>query len=1189
MPRDGNGRGNPGFLANSGDDGWISSAGKGLATAAIKGVSHIPGIVGDVRDLVAMGTGALQSTPFVGNGRNMLDNIATQVQAARNLPGIGMIPNGEDIAAPILRQTGEYKPESGGARAAMAGIEAITGGVNPVSLARGLARGTVMPALREMTTAPNMLIAGTSGAAGDAVGDATGNPLLGAAAGAGTGALTAVASNTGRAIRNARSDAGRAETADRIVGQIAREAATDPDAARAAMAATAAPRPGADVPGLRLTAAQASNDAGLGGLESRAVDLDGKGGAAQTLSRQVAENRALVDSEAARLATANTDRSPDVDVRGSYGISGDNPKADANVAARQAFTRLENARHADQSAAWKAPELGNTGVWRRRSVEQINDFIDGLGEVRRKQFPADIRALINTLNQPDAPRSMPFKELQDLRSAILEKSRNARNSVDPINTKDLDDAAQRVAEIMTDRSNVMFGDSRGAIPAWERARDLTRRYYEDFPTREMGGKLAKDGKISEGNTIDAILAGGNGPQNLRDLQAISGLDLSPQVGDWAVAQLTRNGTDIVTPQQVANFMADSKMGAVIAQVPGLDMRLRQIAMQAGESAQMAAQRQAAANLYEAVGRGPEQLLRVIERNRRYLGEGTAAGDRAALNALESSARKISRLPGGGPSGTATLDDLADGRILDIVMGKLTGKVAASGAGAVAGKMAGAMSGLQGAEMIAGMAGAAVGATKNTLATAADNLVSKIFYGTTKEDATRLLQRAVGDPELMAALMQKPSPEAVKSFGELAGRALQGAGPGAYQGARTGAQSGINELVVSPPRMAAGGFVADVARQAVQHFDKGGPIRGALAKVADTLFDYSRLNEVPKIAQTPVPRYEPPRGVPGRVQDVIDNKDVRDQMLQTIQQGADIGGAKWYNADPLREEFVRILGSGGEGAFKKYMDMVAATSPRSDVPTNVRNASYYYQRLMNGEGLPAIGDKNPKPYGHLAQKNHQRNAIASAGDGWDPMQNPKPASFAQNLTGNQEPVTVDTHAFRLPSILARDPRFLVSDWETAYRPGSRFDTEAFNPRVKMVTDKQTGELKYDKKGEPKSTMRADIDSGYKRGLITMDEAAGTPAWWDAQPKKTEYGALERYYQGLGRELGLTPAQTQASAWVGGGKITGLASDESKPFLRVFEDRIQKTAKSTGMDPRDVLQSFIRGEIPLHQRGGRVSAR
>jgi hypothetical protein len=334
---------------------------------------------------------------------------------------------------------------------------------------------------------------------------------------------------------------------------------------------------------------------------------------------------------------------------------------------------------------------------------------------------------------------------------------------------------------------------------------------------------------------------------------------------------------------------------------------------------------------------------------------------------------------------------------------------------------------------------------------------------------------------------------------------------------------------------------------------GVPLRGGEiafgAGPTKSLFDYSRLGEVPNVKQFDLPRYIPPRGVPARVMDITQDPAVRDKMLEVISEGQKLGGAKWYNAEPLREAFNAELGSGGDAAFRKYMDMVAATSPRSEVGANARNASYYYGRAMQGEPMPAVGDRNPQPYGHMAQRLHQMNAERVAGAGWDPLNNPKPASFVENLVGNQQPVTIDTHAFRLPGILGQDPRFL----ETAFQVA---------------------------KDAPKQNIQAMVASGE----VPIGEAAGRAAWWQAQPKANEYEAMENYYKSLGHQLGLTPAQAQASAWVGGGKVTGLASDESKPFLRFFEDRVHLTADKTGRTPQQVLKEFIRGKAPLLGLGG-----
>jgi hypothetical protein len=172
------------------------------------------------------------------------------------------------------------------------------------------------------------------------------------------------------------------------------------------------------------------------------------------------------------------------------------------------------------------------------------------------------------------------------------------------------------------------------------------------------------------------------------------------------------------------------------------------------------------------------------------------------------------------------------------------------------------------------------------------------------------------------------------------------------------------------------------------------------------------------------------------------------------------------------------------------------------------------------------------------------------DGWDPSKNPKPRSFVENLSGNQRPVTVDTHATRLPATIARDPRWLA---------------------LSLKTEKDVPPI------SPKGML--------DRGEISMDEALERPAFWDAIPKKTEYGALERLYQDIARKKGMSPAQAQASAWVGGAESTGMQSG-ADPFLKVFEDRVRITAEKTGEPPEAVLRRFIRGEISLYNRGGAV---
>jgi hypothetical protein len=57
------------------------------------------------------------------------------------------------------------------------------------------------------------------------------------------------------------------------------------------------------------------------------------------------------------------------------------------------------------------------------------------------------------------------------------------------------------------------------------------------------------------------------------------------------------------------------------------------------------------------------------------------------------------------------------------------------------------------------------------------------------------------------------------------------------------------------------------------------------------------------------------------------------------------------------------------------------------------------------------------------------------------------------------------------------------------------------------------------------------------------------------------------------------------WLGGGEQTGLGS-AAEPFLETVEARVRYTADALGMDAERVLDMYLKGEIPLLAKGGKV---
>jgi hypothetical protein len=328
-------------------------------------------------------------------------------------------------------------------------------------------------------------------------------------------------------------------------------------------------------------------------------------------------------------------------------------------------------------------------------------------------------------------------------------------------------------------------------------------------------------------------------------------------------------------------------------------------------------------------------------------------------------------------------------------------------------------------------------------------------------------------------------------------------------------------------------------------------------------DMSLQKQTPDVLQQPLDRYVPPRGISARMQDALENPAVHEGLADSMRSGA--GVSDWYHTEPVRQEFLKTMGpEEGENAFKRFMDIVAATSPRSDVPTNVRNASYYY-----AGGDPAKA--NPYPYGHVAQNLHKQNVTnLNERGGWDVMQNPKPASFAENLRGNLEPVTVDTHAFRNIGMRTGDPRFL----ETSI-------SQLANDPSELSMARRLGEIKQ-KDGKTVVTYRP--QQLVKEGKLTMEEAQKIPSFWTAKPKDNEYGAAEQLFRDVGKKVGMRPADAQAAAWAGGGDMTGLGTVGTHTFPELMNERITFTAKMRGEDPKKVLNDFITGKKPLLSMGG-----
>jgi len=256
-------------LANAPEESAISSLAKGAGTAVIKGLANIPGMFGNIRDF----GNYLGDRAFSAATGKPLE----ELRAVPPRPMSSILPTGEQIAAPILQRTGEYKPETELGRMAQTGLETGIGMLGPGAgaAAEGALARTAMASTARM--APGAALAG---AAAQGATDITGDPLVGFLAGmVAPGLATTARMGATSAIRPMIEDIpglGKAfaGTREGLAGEELINAAQNPEAVYEGLWPAQGPRNLEPVPGSRPTTGQLTGDMGLLQAERQARTAD---------------------------------------------------------------------------------------------------------------------------------------------------------------------------------------------------------------------------------------------------------------------------------------------------------------------------------------------------------------------------------------------------------------------------------------------------------------------------------------------------------------------------------------------------------------------------------------------------------------------------------------------------------------------------------------------------------------------------------------------------------------------------------------------------------------------------------------------------------------------------------------------------------------------------------------------------
>jgi hypothetical protein len=325
-----------------------------------------------------------------------------------------------------------------------------------------------------------------------------------------------------------------------------------------------------------------------------------------------------------------------------------------------------------------------------------------------------------------------------------------------------------------------------------------------------------------------------------------------------------------------------------------------------------------------------------------------------------------------------------------------------------------------------------------------------------------------------------------------------------------------------------------------------------------LFDYAFHDELPAgnpLGLEDLPYYNAPRGMPERMETIVDNPKVTRRVNKAIEKGiSDVPGTvlNWYNTEPLRERFNDLYTNttmSPDEAFLQYMQAVGATSPQSPVPANIANASEIYQLLQQGRTIP----RDPKKLGqHFQTPGGLTRTIVSRKkfgqeEGYDPAEAPKTEYFGRSLAGDTSRPVIDSHASRLLGMSSEDPRMLTGS--------ARY------------YDPQSGTYgSY----SPKDMLES--------GEASMKDALSEPTWWRARPTKAEYKFMAQPFEKAAKKFDIDPGQAQAAAWYGAADMTGVKTPPLT-FNEMFEQRLRTNAEAKGKSPEQLLKDVINGRDTL----------
>jgi hypothetical protein len=339
-------------------------------------------------------------------------------------------------------------------------------------------------------------------------------------------------------------------------------------------------------------------------------------------------------------------------------------------------------------------------------------------------------------------------------------------------------------------------------------------------------------------------------------------------------------------------------------------------------------------------------------------------------------------------------------------------------------------------------------------------------------------------------------------------------------------------------------------------------RGAWPQAPTSLFEtspeaYARTTDV--VPQTsvrssiPAPSEAYPLSSPRTAQISGASSDIASAIADRLYPWAQTQDPRlmFYNTGPIYEKLAQ-QGIDPTPIMRGWSGQVAATSPRTQTPTNLRNASYLLYRQGTGNPFTqaefeAAG--NPPGYAFMGSQVGSGERFAAGTQSLNSA--PKQSIFRPNVQGNLADPTIDTHNIR----------------------GSIYQFDQLNP----------GQLHPDWFTSPEAYAAYRANGGFTPNALIgagdIDDSLANVTRGGVK-KQIEYGPMTDPIYGAANQLGISPAQAQAGGWFSYGNVTGLRSPV-RSLTQLLNDQLYDTARTISVPPERVLDWWARKLIPLTQ--------